>query len=173
MTITIRCDVGEEIGLGHYYRCAFLKKVFEKNGINVCLALKCLDENVCNLPYDLLIDTSYSEEIEKYNFKNRHLILDIYHSKNHQNQELFNYLFDLKKYNNMLAFIGGLENDACPYAYYSYIDVLITPYININNHSTEKHPVHFAGKDFLILDETKVLKRKHINKVANKILITF
>jgi|GEM_PF-1745605 spore coat polysaccharide biosynthesis predicted glycosyltransferase SpsG len=173
MTITIRCDVGEDIGLGHYYRCAFLKKAFKKKGINVCLALKCLDHDVCNLQYDLLIETSYVKEIEKYNFKNSHLILDVYHYKNHQNPDLSNYLFDLKKYNNMVAFIEGLENDECPSVYYPYIDALITPCVNINDHFIEKHPVNFVGKDFLILDEIKILKRKHINKIANKVLITF
>jgi UDP-2,4-diacetamido-2,4,6-trideoxy-beta-L-altropyranose hydrolase len=173
MTIIIRCDVGESIGLGHYYRCALLKKKFQEKGINVLLALKCLDQCVCKLSYDFLVETSYSEEIKKYNLKNSKLILDVYHYKNHHNHEIFNYLVDLKKYNNRVAFIEGLENDECPFDYYPYIDSLITPYVNINNHVINKHPVNFVGKDFLILDEIRILKRKHINKVANKVLITF
>ncbi len=169
--ITIRCDVGESIGLGHYYRCSTLKKSFERCGMSVCLALKCFDQDRNDLPYDLLIEGNLSDEYEKYSFNNSYLILDIYHCQNHHNNGFENYLKNLKKYRNRIALIEGLENDECPVTYYPYIDILITPYMNVA--LKKKHPIHFFGKDFLILDSNRILEQKNIKKIANRILITF
>jgi UDP-2,4-diacetamido-2,4,6-trideoxy-beta-L-altropyranose hydrolase len=171
MDITIRCDVGKEIGLGHYYRCTLLKRAFEQNGINAHLVVKSLGECVFNLPCDLLIDSNYSEEIEKYNFQYHNLLLDLYHHKSHSSVEFPSYITSLKKNHNKVAFIEGVENDECPASYYPYFDVLVSPYIS--KKSKKKHPTHFFGKDFLILDTTRIFEKKNINKNANKVLITF
>lgn len=171
MSLVIRCDVGKEIGLGHYFRSILIKEAFEKKGIDACLALRNIDGGNFSLSYDLLIDANQTEGIEGNNFKNRFFIMDVLHHKNHQNDELENYLVNLKKGNNRLIFIEGLGDDECPSHYYPYLDALVTPYVNA---TTQKRGLpHFFGKDFLILCEARVLKKKDIKKIGKQILITF
>jgi len=171
MSLIIRCDVGKEIGLGHYYRCTILKKAFEKNGKHAFLVLKYLDEGECPLPYDLLVEGSYKNEIAKYAFEGKNIILDMFHYKSRSDREFKKYIVDLQKNNNKIAFIEGLEDEACPSHFYPYLDVLITPYICSTLY--KKHPNHFFGEDFLIMDVSRVVNKKNIKKIAKNILITF
>ncbi len=170
MRIILKCDVGNEIGTGHFYRCNLLKAAFKENGIDAYLAVQYLDENPITLNHDICIhkEDELLDILKELKFSA--LVLDVFHTQNHNNSSIYEHLKILKKYTK-ISFIDGLFDDQCPTLFYEYIDTLITPYVQLT--SKKDHINHLQGKDFLMMDSSRLIQGKTIHQNANHLLLTF
>lgn len=171
MQIIIRCDVGQDIGLGHYMRCSTIKNALKKYTPNVCLAIKNYGDNKNDLDCDFLIEGEYQQEVAGYQASKNIFVIDLLHKKNINSSDFKDYICSLKKNGNIIILIEGLEDDACPHELYPAIDTLCTPYAGVFKEKIANK--HIYGKEYLLLDFRRILTKKNISEVATKILITF
>lgn len=167
--ITIRCDVGKNIGIGHYSRCTLLKKAFEENGIKATLAVRFLDSEASQLPADCIVTGNILNEHQLHESPN--VIFDLLHNSFRSKDLLQSYFQQFNKESQRLFVIEGLYDESCPSEVYRFIDGLFTPYITEN--TMAKMPNHFFGKNYVMLDSSRVIEFKEIKQKAQNILLTF
>tara|TARA_A100000171_G_scaffold39370_1_gene39025 strand:- start:2704 stop:3729 length:1026 start_codon:yes stop_codon:yes gene_type:complete len=171
--IIIRCDIGQNAGMGHYVRCNLIKKAFERRGVSTSFVVR-LQGHVpdrVSLCHDQTITCNFSEELEEYQDENMVFVLDLLNKENSSHKDLALYIRELSsKTKSKLFLIEGLGSDSCPEYLYPYIDGLFTPYLQFQEAKTKNH---VGGLEYVLIDIDKILQEKQIIPKAKHVLITF
>ncbi len=81
--IIVRCDIGQNAGLGHYARCSLIKKTFERRDVNASFVVKRQGDVPHSIPscHDKIITCNFLEELEKYQDENTVFVLDVFNKE--------------------------------------------------------------------------------------------
>ena len=177
----IRCDVGSEIGWGHFNRCIILGKELCRYFEITFVVRSNQPEKIKNLLKGLfnhVIIPNHLElidEIKYYPKDQNFIVLDISHIKNlRKTHELKRYFNSVLHYGIQIIYIDGDGDELLKTTDNPLFLAYIQPYMSVSAYPTIKTRFYLSGLDYLLVNPIyfvpKVSKK---DQLVKNFLITF
>lgn len=180
--IIIRCDVGDNVGWGHFKRCMLLANELSKS-CDVLFVIKSHDLKSLKLEIDCKYETIYLqqsinllEEIYLYPKSYQNILLDISNIQNLRRQNSINdYLWQLHSLKYNILYIDGDGDERLTTPNTPKIHCYIQPYISVNQSPVVKYKYWLTGTKYLLINPAyfEIKNKISLEHSPRRFLITF